>query len=114
MEVKVIKERISREELRSIAEKGYGSVVKIAVDIEKKIIALGGELHSDCQEALIKKGSQTKDIWGANVLLGKPKEQRIEFVALINIRPVFGHYDMEIKSLEIKEKIKQVINQLIE
>lgn len=114
MRIKVIKEKISREETQTIAEKTYGTMLKIAVDIKKKIVAAGGEFHSECQEALIKQGCQAQDIWGANILLDKPQRERIEYIALINIKPSLGHYEMEIKSPTTKEKIQQIIDRLIE
>lgn len=114
MDIKIIKEKITREELQTIAEKMYGTVVKIAVDIEKEIIALDGEWHAECQEALIESGSDAQDIWGANIKIKAPREDRIEYFALINIKPSVGHQNMEVTDKALKEKIKQVVDRLIE
>ena len=45
MTIKIIEERIGRDELRKLAEENFGTVIKIAVDVEKEIIAAGGEWH---------------------------------------------------------------------
>lgn len=113
MEVRIIKEKISEEELKKIAQDGFGTVVKIAVDVEKEIMAVGGEWHSECQEALVESGSSSKDVWGVNIHLWKPREEELEFFALINIKPSEGNYEMEILSAEIKQKIRIILEKLI-
>jgi len=114
MTIKIIKQKLSKTELGEIASDGFGFMVKAAVDIEKKILALGGEWHSQCQELLIENGSFSDDIWGINILCDAPKEEKIEYVSLINIKPNFGHRKMEIEDIKIKGKIEQVVNELVE
>jgi len=114
MEIKVIEEKITKQELEDFAQKNYGDMIKAAVDIEKEIIALGGEFHSDANEALIEQGSNQRNIWGINIYPAKNKEEWIEFVSLINIRPADNNFDMEVQDKEIREKIKQILNKLIE
>ena len=115
MIIKIIKKKITRDELENIAKENYGDMVKGVVDIKKEIIALGGELHSDANALLIEKqGSNQRNIWGFNVFPDRSKEQWLEFVSLINIRPADNNFDIEIQNSEIKEKIKQIINKLIE
>lgn len=41
-------------------------IVKLAVDIRREILAGGGQMHADCEAALIEDGSRQEDIWGAN------------------------------------------------
>ena len=43
--IHIIKEPITRLELKKIADETFGYVVKGAVDIEQEKIGLGGELH---------------------------------------------------------------------
>ena len=113
MEIKVIKEKITREELESFARDNYGDMIKAVVDIEKEIIALGGEFHSDANEVLTEQGSNQRNIWGINIYPRKDKTEWIEFVSLINIRPADNNFDMEVQNEEIREKIKKIINKLI-
>jgi hypothetical protein len=113
MEIKIIKEKISKEELRKTAQDSFEGMVKAVVDIEKEIIALGGELHADANELLIKQGSSQKDLWGINIYPDESKEDYIEFNSLINIRPSLGNRSIEIQDLDIKEKIREIINKLI-
>jgi hypothetical protein len=112
--IEIIREKIGQRKLKEIAAKGYGHLVKVAVDIEKEILSAGGEFHADGLEALIQNGCRPQNIWGANIYLDKSKEKRIEFVALINIRPAQNNRAMEIQDLKIKNKVKKVIDKLIE
>ena len=114
MMVKILQQKISRIELAEIASEGYGSVVKMAVDIKKEKIALGGEFHSDCEAVLVENGSEPVNIWGANIYLDRPEKERLEFIALINIRPVFNNRSMEIQDIALKEKIQQIVDKFIE
>jgi hypothetical protein len=41
-----------------------GIYIKLAVDVERNILAGGGEYHADCEEALLEDGSRQEDVWG--------------------------------------------------
>ena len=113
MEIKIIKEKITLNELNEMAKDGFGDFVKGVCDIEKGVLAFGGELHSDCYERLIENGSQAEDIWGFNIFPELPKEKYLEFTSLINIRPSVGNRSMEIQSEEIKKKIVKIIEEVV-
>ncbi len=113
MQIKIIDKQININELRQMAKDGFGDFVKGVCDLEKEILALGGELHSDCYEALIEDGSCGADIWGFNIFPDLPKERCLEFTSLINIRPNLGNRSMEIQSQEVREKIVKVIDKII-
>jgi hypothetical protein len=40
--------------------------IKLAMDIQREILAGGGELHADCEEVLLDNGSSQENIWGAD------------------------------------------------
>jgi hypothetical protein len=83
----------------------YSGMIKIAVDIRRNILAGGGEMHADCEKVLLDNGSEQDDIWGANWY---PNEQRVEFEALINIRPKLSNRGMVIQSEEIRKSVSEV------
>ncbi len=113
MQIKIIKDKISKDELKKLAEESFGAMIKIVVDIERKILAAGGELHADAVEPLLNDGSMGKNLWGANFYLFKNPEDRLEYTALINIRPEQDNRKMEIENEEIKDKIKQIVENLL-
>lgn len=109
-----MRNKITGKELEELAKEFYVEMVKGAADIERKIIALGGEWHIDANEVLIKDGSKQKDIWGFNIYLNKPREERLEYNSLINIRPNQGNQNMEIENEDIRNNISNIINELVE
>lgn len=85
-------------------------IIKLAVDIRRKLLAGGGQMHADCEAALIENGSNQEDIWGASWV---PTTQTIEFEALINIRPNQQNLSMTIQDPTIKQQIKNIARQLL-
>jgi len=114
MAIKIIKEKITLDELKEIAKENFGDMVKGVADIKERVLALGGELHADALEALIENGSEPENIWGMNIYPEKPRQSWIEFNSLINIRPTQNNLSMDIQSAEIKKKVGQIIDQLVE
>ncbi|OGF20945.1 hypothetical protein A2Y83_00795 [Candidatus Falkowbacteria bacterium RBG_13_39_14] len=53
----IIRDKISLEELKKMAEESFGDFVKVVVDIDRKMMAIGGELHADGEALLLKDGS---------------------------------------------------------
>ena len=113
MNIKVIKSPLSINEVKSLAEETFGDMVKAVVDIERKIFALGGELHADAEKMLLENGSAQENLWGINIYPERNTDDRIEFISLINIRPSQGNKSMEVQDTEIREKIKNIVNGLI-
>ncbi|MCD6134390.1 MAG: hypothetical protein J7J25_02590 [Candidatus Omnitrophica bacterium] len=103
---------ISIEELKEIASI-LNNLVKAVVDVEKEIMAVDAELHSDEEEALIKKGSKQENLWGINLYPKEAKENFIEFDSMINLKPSWGNLSRGIDSPSIREKIKEIVNKLV-
>jgi hypothetical protein len=114
MNIKIIKNKITKSELEELAKEFYVEMIKGVADVENEIIALGGEWHIDANQALIENGSKQENLWGFNIYLKKPKEERLEYHSLINIRPSQNNMGMEIESEEIKSKIFEITNKLVE
>ena len=88
----------------------YESMVKIVVDIRRKILAGGGEMHSDCETVLLDDGSEQDDLWGANWY---PDEQRIAFESLINIRPHLGNRNILIQDEGLRQKVEAITREIL-
>lgn len=111
MGIYIIRERATPEQITAMAEPFGGVLIKLAVDIERGILAGGGGLHSDCERALLEDGSRQEDIWGADWL---PEMRELRFEAMINIRPRQGNYGMEIQNVEIRDRVEHVVRRLLE
>lgn len=113
MTIKIIKEPISKEEISNIAKNQFGDFVKAVVDVEKEIMAIGGELHADEEALLLQNGSRQENLWGINIYPEKSKEEWIEFDSMINVRPAQENRSRGVESLDIQRKIRDIVNKLI-
>ena len=113
MEIKIIKDLISKEELRNIAENQFGDLVKAVIDVEKKIMAIGGELHADEETLLLQNGSRQENLWGINIYPNNSEENLVEFDSMINIRPSQNNKSRGVENLDIQRKIRDIVNKLI-
>ncbi len=112
--IKIIKEKVSESELRSFLGKPFDDMVKFVVDVEKEIMAIGGEMHVDAEQVLLKDGSEQKNLWGGNIYPDKEQDKKIEYESLINIRPSQNNRSIEIKGNELKTKIKIIVERWID
>ena len=90
--------------------KEYETMIKIVVDIRRRVLAGGGEMHSDCEAVLLDDGSEQDDLWGAN---WDPADREIIFESLINIRPRLGNRSILIQSEEIRQKVESVAVEIL-
>ena len=111
--VLVLDRPIPREELRRLVDEGFGDMVKYVVDVERGIVAVGGQLHADAEAALLTSGSRQEALRGANYYPGTGKDLCIEFTSLINIRPAQSNPGMEIADPTICDKVRDLTYRLI-
>src|SRR4030066_854527 len=102
--IHMLKEKATGIQIREMLEV-YSVMIKLAVDIRRGILAGGGEMHADCEIILLEEGSEQDDLWGANWY---PSDQRIEFEALINVRPRLGNRSMIIQSEDTRKSVEAV------
>jgi uncharacterized protein DUF5674 len=105
----ILRENPSKEQLIEML-KEYETMIKIVVDIRRRVLAGGGEMHSDCETVLLEDGSEQDDLWGANWY---PAEQEIVFESLINIRPRLGNRSILIQSEELRQQVKSVTVEIL-
>ena len=115
MEIRIIKEPITREELKRIAQERYGDLVKAVVDVEQRIMALGGEMHADEEVLLMEKyGSQRSNTWGVNLLPGKfGTDEFLVYDSMVNLKPSFGNRTRGVDDPAVREKIQHIVRSLI-
>lgn len=113
MEITVVRDAISRGELAEMAKRQFGDLVKAVVDVERGIMAVGGELHADEEAVLLDQGSAQRHLWGINLYPEKPPDEWIEFDSMINVRPSHGNRSRDVESREIRETIMSIVNRLV-
>ena len=110
MKIHIVRNHPTPEQIREMLEE-LETYIKLAVDVERNVLAGGGEYHADCEEVLLEDGSRQEDIWGADWY---PESKTVEFVALINIRPRQNNRGMEIEDPELRTKTETIIRRLLE
>jgi len=101
------------EELKIMAEHGFGTMVKAVVDVEKGIMAVDAELHADEEASLLENGSNQENLWGINIYPELPEDEWIEFDSMINLRPSRGNRTRGVDDPEIRQKIVAIVNRLV-
>ena len=112
--MKIITEKISINKLNEMSVKMFGNLVKAVVDIEKKIMAVNSELHADEEALLLEKGSKQKNLWGINIYPELSGDDFVEFDSMINLRPSQDNRSRGVDNPEIRKKIIDIVNRLIE
>ena len=112
-DILILSSRIESKQLRRLVGAYFTDMVKYVVDVERRVIGIGGELHADAEQLLLDHGSRQGDLWGANYYPGEGSEDCIEYTALINIRPARGNRSMEVADESIRRRIREITFELI-
>ncbi|MCP9449306.1 MAG: DUF5674 family protein [Nitrospira sp.] len=113
MDIRIIRDAITKEELRTIAAQQFGDMVKAVVDVEREIMAIGGELHADEETVLLENGSHQENLWGVNLYPEQPPSEWIEFDSMINIRPAQSNRSRFVENATIRDAIVTIILRLV-
>jgi len=114
MTIEIIRRPITRAHLSSLGEAQFGDMVKAVVDVERQVMAIGGELHSDEEAALIEDGSAQTNLWGVNLYPAEQGNAWIEFDSMINVRPSQGNRSRNVEDPLLQDRIRQVVTALME
>ncbi|TPW14398.1 MAG: hypothetical protein FD129_1091 [bacterium] len=112
-DILILHERIDAETLDQLVALYHGDMVKYVVDLERSVIAIGGEFHADAEAVLLDDGSRQPDLWGANYYPGQPEATCIEYTSLINISPARGNPGMELLDPELRDQVREATHRLI-
>jgi hypothetical protein len=113
MPLELINSPIKKERLFEIANERFGDLVKAVVDIEKEVMAVGGELHSDEEALLLEQGSLQRNLWGINIYPDKIGNEMIEFDSIINLRPSHNNRSRGVNDPSAREKIYSAVKKLV-
>ncbi len=111
--MKQVTTNISIEELRKMTERMHDQLVKAVVDIDRGVMLVDMEMHSDGEFALLENGSQQENLWGINIHPFKDKENWIEFDAMINIRPSQGNRSRSVEREQLRSAITSLVHTLV-
>ena len=112
--MKIITDNISLDEIKQMVERMFGNMVKVVVDIDKKIMAIDGELHADEEALLLENGSKQQSLWGINIYPELCGEDFIEFDSMINLRPSQENRSRGVDDQKVRKEIIGILNKLIQ
>jgi hypothetical protein len=110
----IVRQPISLVELKAMAARSFGDLVKAVVDVERGIISLDAELHSDEEAQLLEDGSEQQHLWGINLYPDVEGEGWVEFDSVMNIRPWQDNRSRGVEDSQLRAKIVQVVSRLVE
>ncbi len=109
-----IVDKISVTELKQMADKMDGNIVKADVDVARKIVIIDMPMHFEGEQELIKQGSKQKDLWGINLLPAQHgADGFIAFDSMINIKVHHNNPSMNVQSAEIRSQITTIIDEVV-
>jgi hypothetical protein len=111
--LRTVREPLRRAELSTIVESQFGDMVKAVVDVSRRIMAIGGELHSDEEALLLDDGSEQRDLWGINLYPAEVGADWIEFDSMINVRPAQGNRSRDVEDPALRQTIRSIVEELV-
>lgn len=106
----ILNRKITPEEFAK-AREVYDDYIKTVIDVQKNILAVGGEYHIDCEEILIKNGSEQENLFGGGYRIST---KEVEFMAMSNFKPALGKVTYEITDPNIREKLEKITRLYLE
>ena len=113
-DMKILKKTIGIDELKKIAQASFGDLVKAVVDVDRELIAIDAELHSDLEALFLENGSKQNSLWGINFYPELEEEDFIEFDLMINLRPSQKNMTRGVDSTEIQKKIIDIVKKWVQ
>lgn len=105
----VLDRKITPEEFKAVREV-YDDYIKTVIDIERDILAVGGEYHIDCEEVLIRSGSKLEHLFGGGY---RVSTKETEYMAMSNYKPALGKATYEIMDADIRLKLKNMTEKFL-
>lgn len=88
-------------------------MIKAVVDVERGLMAVGAELHSDEEALLLEDGSRQSALWGINLYPGESGDDWIEFDSMINVRPAQGNRSRGVDDERLRSVIRKIVGTLV-
>lgn len=107
--IHLVRAHATKQQMKEMLQ-ALDTYIKLAVDIQRGVLAGGGTLHADCEAVLIEDGSRQEDVWGAD---WNPAAQQVTFESLINIRPRQNNPSLEILDPALRERVAGIVRQLL-
>lgn len=108
--MKIVNDTLLLQELKQMAAGGFGNLVKAVVDVDRGLIAIDAELHSDLEALLLEDRSRQESLWGINLYPEMKGDDFIEFDSMINMRPSHGNRSRGVDDEVTRKKIIKIVS----
>ena len=112
----IVDKEINIDQLSTLEDKLYfndDEMIKAVADIDKGILALNAELHSDLEQLLLENGSNQKSLYGFNIYF----DGEIEYDSMINPprnrEAGFPRVGRDVADPVAREKIRELVEKWI-
>ncbi|MFA5974791.1 MAG: DUF5674 family protein [Elusimicrobiota bacterium] len=111
--MKIITDSIPLDELEKMAADLFGNMVKAVIDVDRELLAVDAELHSDLEALLLEDGSKQTNLWGINLYPELQGNEFIEFDSMINMRPSQNNRSRGVEDEAIRKRIIEITIQRV-
>ena len=105
----IIKNKVIHEQIQKMAE-DFDGYIKVVVNLEKNILAGGGERHFDGKQLPLKEGSKQEYLWGGGI---DWETKEVDYNSIINLRPGQNNPSRDILSEKIRKKFDKIVKDLL-
>lgn len=105
----ILAKRATAQELKKVA-KDFSGYIKFVVDVEREILAAGGELHTDSEKLLLDDGSNQNNLWGGGLDL---ESGEVDFNSMINLRPSQNNSSRDVLDLNTRSKMEEIVLKIL-
>ena len=106
-------EPVTMEDLRQMAARRFGDMVKGVVDLRRGVLLLDADMHADQEAALLGEGSVQRDLWGINLYPDLGEDEWLEFDSMINLRPSFGNRSRGVDDAATRAAITALVTRVV-
>ncbi len=101
----VVDKPATREQIEQMAQ-DYAGYIKFVVDVDKKVLAGGGERHVEGEQKLLERGHKQKDLWGGGI---DWETKEIDYNSMINLRPAQGNPSRDALFQVVRKQIDEIV-----
>ena len=104
---------ISLDDVRAMAARSFGDMVKAVVDIDLGLMVVDAEMHADQEAELLEGGSQQENLWGINLYPDLPESDWLEYDSMINLRPSLRNRTRGVDDPVTRARIAALVKELV-
>ncbi|MBI4098193.1 MAG: hypothetical protein HY426_04110 [Candidatus Levybacteria bacterium] len=104
----ILKKKATKDDVKKMSE-DFDGYIKLVIDVEKKILAGGGQRHFEAEQKLIKEGLSQANLWGGGL---DYETKEIDYNSIINLRPGINP-SRDILSEAVRKKFDKIVKDLL-